>query len=264
LISKRAVSSFGFGAGPIGVGGGVTLPTPITVDPTLQLTSAGTVSPIRQKAHVEVISTTQFRLGTSASMSAHFVQEGVEVTDDSPTVSPATIQPQRAQAFAQFSIEAQADWSGISANLTTMLADAKNTLEGVKFLSGAGEASHEPQGPLTGSTWQHRHVQPAQAAGSLRIDDERADLRRERQSAAPPITRRATWRASPRPTSSSCSATCGRGTWWSDRIGLSVEIVPHVFGSTQRPLGIRGLYAYWRTSALVVNPAAVKVIQAHA
>lgn len=31
-----------------------------------------------------------------------------------------------------------------------MLADSKNVLEATKFLSGAGHASHEPQGLLTG------------------------------------------------------------------------------------------------------------------
>jgi HK97 family phage major capsid protein len=42
-----------------------------------------------------------------------------------------------------------------------------------------------------------------------------------------------------------------------DRIGLSVELVPHVFGASQRPIGARGVYAYWRTGSgvLVANAA---------
>jgi capsid protein len=40
-----------------------------------------------------------------------------------------------------------------------------------------------------------------------------------------------------------------------DRLGLTAEIVPHVFGATNRfPLGMRGLYAYGRTGANVVAP----------
>jgi hypothetical protein len=38
-----------------------------------------------------------------------------------------------------------------------------------------------------------------------------------------------------------------------DRIGLSVELVPHVFGASQRPIGARGVYAYWRTGSGVLS-----------
>lgn len=42
-----------------------------------------------------------------------------------------------------------------------------------------------------------------------------------------------------------------------DRIGMTVELVPHIFGSTARfPIGQRGLYAYWRnTSRALTNTA---------
>jgi len=33
---------------------------------------------------------------------------------------------------------------------------------------------------------------------------------------------------------------------------MSVELVPHVFGSNQRPTGQRGLYAFWRNSSKVL------------
>lgn len=42
-----------------------------------------------------------------------------------------------------------------------------------------------------------------------------------------------------------------------DRIGMTVELIPHVFGATARyPIGQRGLYAYWRnTSRALTNTA---------
>lgn len=46
-----------------------------------------------------------------------------------------------------------------------------------------------------------------------------------------------------------------------DRIGLSVELVPHVFGPNRRPTGERGLYAYWRTGGAVVVDNAVRMLQ---
>lgn len=46
-----------------------------------------------------------------------------------------------------------------------------------------------------------------------------------------------------------------------DRIGLVVETVPHIFGATnQRPIGARGLLAYWRNTSRVLSSAAFKVL----
>jgi len=39
-----------------------------------------------------------------------------------------------------------------------------------------------------------------------------------------------------------------------DRIGMPVELVPHLFhGDGKLPIGARGLYALWRNGAEVVN-----------
>ena len=47
-----------------------------------------------------------------------------------------------------------------------------------------------------------------------------------------------------------------------DRIGMSIELVPHLFGSTNgRPTGQRGLLAYWRNSSRVLSSAAFRVLQ---
>ena len=43
-----------------------------------------------------------------------------------------------------------------------------------------------------------------------------------------------------------------------DRIGMTVEIVPHLFGATRRPTGERGVFAYWRTGSKVVVPEALR------
>ena len=46
-----------------------------------------------------------------------------------------------------------------------------------------------------------------------------------------------------------------------DRIGMTVELVPHLFGATnQRPIGSRGLLAYWRNTGKVLSAAAFKVL----
>jgi len=38
-----------------------------------------------------------------------------------------------------------------------------------------------------------------------------------------------------------------------DRIGMTVEFIPHLVGTNRRPTGQRGWYAYYRVGADVVN-----------
>src|SRR5690606_17430150 len=46
-----------------------------------------------------------------------------------------------------------------------------------------------------------------------------------------------------------------------DRIGMSVELVPHLFGGTRRyPNGQRGIYARWRNSTKILVPNAFRVL----
>lgn len=47
-----------------------------------------------------------------------------------------------------------------------------------------------------------------------------------------------------------------------DRVGMSVELVPHLVGANRRPTGQRGLLAYWRVGAGLINPAAVRLLNA--
>jgi HK97 family phage major capsid protein len=47
-----------------------------------------------------------------------------------------------------------------------------------------------------------------------------------------------------------------------DRIGLDIEVIPHLFGAAQGnlPTGQRGFYAYWRNTARVLDPNAFRVL----
>jgi HK97 family phage major capsid protein len=46
-----------------------------------------------------------------------------------------------------------------------------------------------------------------------------------------------------------------------DRIGMDIEIIPHLFGATNRfPTGQRGFYAFWRNMAKVLDPNAFRVL----
>jgi HK97 family phage major capsid protein/HK97 family phage prohead protease len=47
-----------------------------------------------------------------------------------------------------------------------------------------------------------------------------------------------------------------------DRVGMSVELIPHLFGSSNRfPTGQRGLYAVWRNTSKVLDPNAFRLLE---
>lgn len=46
-----------------------------------------------------------------------------------------------------------------------------------------------------------------------------------------------------------------------DRVGLDIEVIPHLFGAVNRfPTGQRGFFAYWRNNARVLDPNAFRVL----
>lgn len=45
-----------------------------------------------------------------------------------------------------------------------------------------------------------------------------------------------------------------------DRVGMSVEYIPHVFGANRRPTGQRGWYCYWRVGADSVNDDSFRML----
>jgi HK97 family phage major capsid protein len=46
-----------------------------------------------------------------------------------------------------------------------------------------------------------------------------------------------------------------------DRVGMTVEFIPHLFGATNRfPVGQRGFYAYWRNGSKVIDAAAFRAL----
>ncbi len=65
----------------------------------------------------------------------------------------------------------------------------------------------------------------------------------------------------------------GAGTWYVlgvgdfsrfvivDRLGMTVENIPHLFGAANRPTGQRGLYAVMRSGANVVDPNAFRLLR---
>ena len=136
--SERAAMSL------TGANGGYLVP--FTLDPTIILTSDGTTNPFRAIASQVSITTDDWNGVTSAGVTAEWIAEATEVADATPTFAQPTITVHKADAYLQGSMEVVAD-SGVSGEISGLIADAKANLEAAAFATGTG--SGQPYGIVT-------------------------------------------------------------------------------------------------------------------
>lgn len=269
---------------------------PFELDPTILNTSNGVINPIRAISRVEPITVDEWRGISSAGITASYAAEATETTDNAPTLAQPTVSTEKAQAFVPFSIEVGQDWSGLQSQMATLLADAKDTLEAGKFISGTG--TNEPFGVLTGTTntiaaatgltitlanlYSLKNALPPRyrVNGVYLADSAILDRFRQFDTVG---SSAAIWvdslqddmasRLLGRPVyeASEMAETITNGTkialygdfsryLIADRVGLTIEVIPHLFGANQRPTGQRGLYAYWRNGAKVLDANAFRAL----
>jgi HK97 family phage major capsid protein len=167
---------------------------PITIDPTILPTGTGSINPIRQLADSELISTDQWKGVASDQVTASYVAEVTEATDNTPTMAQPALQAQRGQAFIPVSIELTQDWANIAEQMSILLRDGRDQLGAVKMLTGTG--TNEPGGILNiggtgGLTTTQRVLTAATNAYAV------ADVYSLKQALPPRFLPRAQWTMSP-------------------------------------------------------------------
>jgi hypothetical protein len=80
-----------------GAGGGFALP--ISIDPSINLSSNGAINSIRALAEVRTMSTRELRLVTSDGTTAQYQSEALEAVDNSPVLAQPVLIAQRATSF---------------------------------------------------------------------------------------------------------------------------------------------------------------------
>lgn len=262
---------------------------PFNLDPTVTLTSDGTANPFRQISRIVRGTSDAWNGVNSAGVTAGWVGEVVENTDDAPTLTQPAITAQKASAFVPFSIEISQDWQGMEGEVRMMLDDAKDVLEGTAFATGSGTL--QPVGIVTALVASSPTVIVTSAGSNVLA---KADVYATQAAVGRRFRSRASWVANlaiynairqlgttydaflsdmtggtppqilgrPAYESSDMDGTYGSGENYCliygdfqnyviyDRIGMSVELIPHVFGTTNNyPTGQRGFYAHWRVGA---------------
>lgn len=272
---------------------------PAQLDPTVILTDSLGVSPIRELARVEQITGNKWQGITSAGVTVSRDAEAEEVSDDSPTLAQPEVSPSRVQGFVPFSYEIDQDWNGMRGEVVRMLARAKTKEENVAFLTG-NATPPQPQGLLTGATttiaaatadtfaaadvYALENALPAEfREGAVflankttfnrvrQFDTQGGAQMWERIGAGQPneLLGYPVYEASGMSTDITTLAAkimlfgnVYEAFLIVDRIGMSVELIPHLFGANRRPTGQRGIFAIWRNGSVVLQPNAVRVLTA--
>lgn len=279
---------------------------PAMLDTTIVDTGTHSSNPFRQVATIKQITGSSWKGVSSAGVTASWDGEGVEVSDDAPTLAALDIPVFKGAAFVPFSIESE-DWVSIEADVRSMIQVAKDDLEGAAFVAGNGTSA--PQGVTTALDGTSSEIAPTTAETFARADITKlmaALPARFRSNAAfianmiwyngikafettipvGSLVQHApagagnmfTLEGYPAYESSDMDAVLPNaaatadnfgllfGDWKQayyivDRVGLTVEFIPHLFDTANnRPSGMRGFYAYWRTGAEVVNASAAVML----
>jgi HK97 family phage major capsid protein/HK97 family phage prohead protease len=271
---------------------------PFQLDPTVILTSNGVINPIRQIARVEQIVGKEWDGVTSSGITVSRVAENTQASDDSPTLLQPKVRAERVQGFIPFSVELGQDWAALQSEMAKLLADAKDVEEANSFITGNGTP---PQaGGLIGSMDAGSLLETA-TTGTFAVGDiyalEEAVPPRFR-SQANIIANRAIYNrirqfdtyggaslwvrlldglgneliGYPAREASVMASTVVTGDKVMvmgdfkqflivDRLGMSIELIPHLFGANGRPTGQRGIYAVWRNNSCVLAPNAFRVLE---
>ncbi len=281
-----------------GANGGFLIP--VTLDPTIILTNAGSANPFRKLSQIKTITTNFWEGVTSAGVNAAWLAEGGVVTDNTPGVAQPVITPQKAAAWVFGSYEILSD-SDFAQQFPSLITDAKDRLEEAAFATGAGTGG-VPQGVVTGATttvttagvgaYAIADVYALQAAipprfrtnaKSLAFIANVSQINRTRQmdtaggasywtnlgQGAPPMVLdmpvyESTTMVNTVTTGSEIAVA---GDFYQyaivDRVGMTVMYEPMVKdATTARPTGQAGWFGYWRVGAGVLVPNAFRVLVA--
>lgn len=291
-----------------GASGGFLVP--YELDPNILISSAGSVNPLRDLCRVETTALNTKKFVTSAGVSAHFYAEAGEVSDDSPTLAQPSIDCRKAMAFVPVSFELFEDsditqqvgvlFTDAKAQLeatafTTGDGVAPNPKGIITALVAAGGATVIATGTnvlAQADLYANQAALPARWRPNAKWMMNLSIINGYRQlpqatglnysivsdaSTPPKALGWEIWENSQMDGTLTGAAADYlvlsadfRQFAIVDRIGTSVEVVPQLFGSNQRPTGQRGFLMHWRVGSDVLIADAFRlsnlldVIQGHA
>jgi HK97 family phage major capsid protein len=125
---------------------------PLYLDPTVVLTNAGAASPWRKYCRVVQTTSSSWNGVASAGVTAQWLAEGTVSADATPVITQLTIPVFKQAAWVMASYELEGDQPNVAQSIPMLIADAKQRLEEVAFVTGTGTAATGPAGVITRAT----------------------------------------------------------------------------------------------------------------
>lgn len=272
---------------------------PFQLDPTVILTNDGSTSPLRQIARVEQITSKTWQGITSSGVTVSRSGEAAEAGDDGFAIAQPEVSPTRVLANVEFSVEIDQDWPQLRSEISRLLMDAKDREEDASFVLGDGQGNN-PSGVVAtldnasevlmaspgaldvDDLYNLEAELPVRYRGRGRFLGNKNTYNKVRglstQSDGGELWVRL---ASGQPSEllgypaheasemDSIGDADGRVLLFGDfsqflivdRLGMTVELQPHVLGSVNRRwTGQRAIVAVWRNSSLILNHNAFRVL----
>ena len=265
---------------------------PIALEPSILLSSDGSADPLRKIARVVQTTGSQWAGITSEGVVAEWVPEATEVSDTSPVLAHPNIPVHKADAFVPFSFELGDDAPNFLQELQTLLVDSADQLNAEAYTTGSGTG--QPRGLITALAATPGSIVAPTTPGTLTS----ADIFNLQNALGPRWQPRAQWTANletintvkqfETDNGSLKFPEVATGTLLSrqlnensnqdsanysvvygdfancfvivDRIGSTMEVVPHLMGANRRPTLQRGGLLWWRTGSDCVIGAGFRVL----
>lgn len=274
---------------------------PVFIDPSIILTAQGSANPMLQISRIETITNNEWKGVSSDGVTWSFDAEGSEVSDDSPTLAQPSVSAHMARGFIPYSIEIGGDYPGFAAEMSQLLIEGYSELLAQKLVVGSGsgeprglftalDANTNVEVEVTTNdqfaavdvykVWKalpERYRDNADWFMNVDVNNtikqfgddqlstqtksldegpvDRIQGRPVRESAyAPEVS-----------TSNNANLLVVgdfRNYLVAQRLGMTVELVPHLFGTTSgRPTGQRGWFAYARVGGNSINDLGFRLLQ---
>ncbi|WP_051153382.1 phage major capsid protein [Nocardia niigatensis] len=272
---------------------------PLVLDPSVILTNSGSVNPLRQIARVVQTVGSQWRGVTSAGVTAEWTAEATEFADASPTLASPNIPVYKGDAFVPFSFELAMDGAEFIGELTELLVDAAEQLNAQAYTVGTGSGQPTGivtalanAGGSTIVTGSGTHVlakadlfalqnalpprSQSKAAWNANLTTINSVRQFETTNGAlefpearnnPPMLLGRSLHENSAMSGINAVAHNYIAIYGDfkqfvivDRIGSTLEMVPHLFGANRRPNGQRGAILWYRTGSDITNANAFRML----
>ena len=133
------------------IGGTGQYMVPLTLDPAVMLSSAGTTNAMRRVSRIVQTVTNTWQGVTSAGVTGEWVAtEATQVAEATPTLAPVSVPVYLGDAYLHASFQVVMDVPNFQGEMAKVLLDAADTLQATAYTTGPGTTA--PKGIITALT----------------------------------------------------------------------------------------------------------------